>query len=62
MSKDTIHQVCKKGDLDRVKQLVASGVQVNDEDEEGCTPLFYSVDNNHIDVVKHLLEAGADLN
>ena len=50
--KDTIHESCRNGDLDRVKKLVASGVRVNDEDKEGCTALFYSVRNNHIDVVK----------
>ena len=44
------------GDLDRAKQLVAKGAQIN---HLGWTPLHYAASTNQLVVVQYLLEQGA---
>jgi len=50
-------------DINVVKQLIASGVNINkgyDPDQE--TLLQYAVYNNYFDIVEFLLDNGADIN
>lgn len=53
-------------DLDKVRLCIANGWRVNDKDEYKRTALSYAVINSNIkraeDVVKYLLENGADVN
>ena len=50
-------------DLDRIKQLIGQGVDVNLKDEnEGLTALHVAVDNGSLEVVQLLLNAGAKVN
>lgn len=44
-----------------VKDLIAQKFDLNHKDQNGFTPLFYAVRNNHIDLVTYLFEAGASL-
>lgn len=48
--------------LDGVKRCIAEGADVNAE-EGYChfTPLYYAVRNDHIDIVRYLVEHGADI-
>jgi ankyrin repeat protein len=63
MSKElNIFQVCHKGDLDRVKDLIESGVDVNFQGFGFQTPLFYAVEKCHLEITKYLLENGANPN
>ena len=39
---------------------VAGGADVNEEDEDGDTPLFYAAYSLHTDALNFLLEKGAD--
>lgn len=56
-------QASRRGDLTRVNQLLAlPGTNVNMTNVAGVTPLFVAVRNGHIEVVKVLLKAGADIN
>jgi len=50
-----------RGDLGRVKQLVAAGVDVNVCSSNGRTPLIYAALRAQPDVVEVLLQAGADV-
>ena len=59
MSGADLHEACKSGDLDRVKELVRAGVSVNHIDENGQTPLDHAEMGNHTDIVRFLEEKGA---
>lgn len=50
-------------DLDRIKQLIGQGVNVNVKDEnEGLTALHVAVNSGNIEIVQLLLNAGAKVN
>ncbi|MGH0171432.1 UNVERIFIED_CONTAM: hypothetical protein FKN15_061325 [Acipenser sinensis] len=51
---------CSKGYTDIMKMLIDCGVDVNEYDWNGGTPLLYAVHGNHVRCVEVLLESGAD--
>lgn len=51
---------CRNGNLDGVLKSVASGVDVDSYDVDGDTPLMIAAAWNRADIVKLLLEVGAD--
>jgi len=56
-----LHQSAKEGDLTKCKSLLAEGLDMNALNEFGWSPLIIAVQNNHFDVAKLLLEAGAPI-
>ncbi|KAI9264448.1 ankyrin repeat-containing domain protein [Sporodiniella umbellata] len=49
--------------LDQVKSALASNQQLLDtHDENGLSPLHYAVDRGHLDIVRYLLDQGANIN
>jgi ankyrin repeat protein len=50
------------GEADRVRELIASGVEVDTTDEDDRTALMHAVVENRPDLVRALLAAGADPN
>jgi uncharacterized protein YjhX (UPF0386 family) len=50
------------GDVAEVQWLVAEGVDVNVEDEDGWRPLHAAAQGGHVEVVTTLAELGADVN
>gem|GEM_PF-5511120 len=50
------------GDLKTVRNLVASGADVNERDDGGETALCYALEGGHIDVADYLYKKGADTN
>ena len=55
---------CNKLDINLhiIQYLVKHGVDINKEDRNGKTPLFYASKNGNEAVVKYLIEHGADMN
>jgi len=51
----------RKGDAAAVKKLLDEGVDVNTKYRYGATALSYASDRGHVDVVKLLIERGADV-
>ena len=49
------------GDLERVRQLIQDGQNVN-SDSDGWTPLMWAALNGHDQIVRELIRAGADVN
>jgi ankyrin repeat protein len=50
-----------KGDLARIKALLGKGTDINGQDSAGRTALHLAVLNERVEVVRTLLEAGADV-
>ena len=49
------------GDLNRVKELIEQGVDIETKDEKGDTPLMNASIKNRLNVVKYLVENGANV-
>jgi ankyrin repeat protein len=58
---EQLQDAARKGDAAAVKQLLDEGVDVNTRFRYNATALFYACDAGHVDVVKVLLDKGADL-
>lgn len=58
---DQLQDAARKGDAATVRKLLDEGVDVNTKFRYGTTALFFACDHGHVDVVKVLLDKGADL-
>ena len=62
MELDSIHDAASKGDLDAVKKILEQDPgQVNQDDQYKWRPIFHAGLRRHYDVVKYLIDCGADL-
>ena len=52
----------RKGDVAALKALLDKGVNVNAKTRYGATALSYACDKGHVEVVRLLVERGADVN
>ena len=58
-----IHDAAQVGDLAKVKSLVGKNHDIlSSRDDRGITPLYYAALNGRTEVVKYLIERGADVN
>ncbi len=48
-------------DLEKMKVFLKAGIDVNEKDEKGNTPLLISVQEGAIQITKELIDAGADV-
>ena len=55
-----LHQAVVAGDLDRVRVLIADGVDVNMVDGDGTTALHWAAHHDDLESGRELLNAGAD--
>ncbi len=56
-----VMKAVQKNDVERVRALIADGVDVNELDPNGDAPLVMAAYLGHAAIVKLLLDAGADL-
>lgn len=56
-----LFQGATRGDLDRVKTLIQQGVYVNTKNSCNQTALYFACEKGHTDVVKYLLDSGANV-
>jgi ankyrin repeat protein len=62
MSEKSIHEACGRGDIDAVRALIAADPALVDaDDEHGWRPIFHAGLWRREQVVRFLIEAGADL-
>jgi len=59
---ERFYAAARSGDLAAIKQLVADGVDVNAANQYGATALSFAADKGHIEVVRFLLDKGANPN
>jgi ankyrin repeat protein len=58
----SIHEACRRGDIDAVRALIAADPHAVDvDDEHGWRPIFHAGLCRHEAVVRLLIESGADL-
>lgn len=58
-----LHAAALRGDLPRVRELLAYGAPVDEEEQpSGTTALFKAAFSGHIDVMEELMKHGADIN
>ena len=61
--KETLHKACKKGDIEAVKQHLATGADVNAGGVFGTTtPLYLAAGEGHKEIVELLIAKGANVN
>lgn len=59
---ESLMMACFDGDLTFVKSLLQLGIDINGIGEKGFTPLMVAVSKDRYQVVKYLIEQGADVN
>lgn len=52
----------RKGDVAKVKALLDKGVSANAKSDYGQTPLFFACDRGNLEMVRLLIDHGADVN
>ena len=57
-----IHDAVLDEDIDEVQRQLDAGVDVNEENSIGYTPLHYAAGVGRIDIVELLIEHGANIN
>lgn len=58
--KKTLHPAAEKGDLELVKQLIAEGSEINQQNPWGLTPLYKAFCSGNDELINYLIEQGAD--
>ena len=62
LSVNDLVKAAETGNIEKVKNLINAGVDINGFSPTGHTALLQAVRENHINIVTTLIEAGADIN
>lgn len=54
-------EACQNGELDEVKELISQGANIDFIDDEDWQPITYAGANGYKEIVKYLIENGAEL-
>jgi ankyrin repeat protein len=57
-----LHRAAAEGDIERARELIREGAPLDAFDDIGYTPLHHAAKNQHLAIVKLLLDAGASIN
>ena len=57
-----MREAFRKGDTQEVERLIRAGVDVNNKENDGVTPIHCAAENGHTDTVQLLLDHGANVN
>ncbi len=57
-----LHDEVSKGDLKQIKELIIRGVDVNEKDSNGYTPLHIAARNGNVEIARYLIAKGAIIN
>lgn len=61
--KSALHIAVASGQIEMIELLLSSKhTDINAEDKERATPIFYSVSKKNLEILKYLAEKGANLN
>lgn len=60
--KEKLHFASQDGNLEKVKELLTEGYSPNAFDDLSKTPLHYAAEKEHIEVMRVLINACADVN
>ncbi|MBS4171362.1 ankyrin repeat domain-containing protein [Neochlamydia sp. AcF95] len=58
----SLHLAAESNNFPVVEKLLMEGVNINEEDSEGWTPLIAAACQGHVEMVEYLLERGAHVN
>ncbi len=61
-SSSPFHQAAADGDVNRLKEFLGQGKNVNARDQWNNTPLMYAAANGHLEAVRVLVSANAQIN
>jgi ankyrin repeat protein len=56
-----LHMAAASGNIERVRELVLAGANVNEKDKYDQTPMAYAIRHDHKEVIELLMTQGADL-
>jgi ankyrin repeat protein len=56
-----LHHAAVSGDLEKVRALIASGADINAQDDNGFTALHFAAQENKAEIVDFLLQHNANL-
>lgn len=59
---EQLHRAAADGDVERVHELLSASYDPNVFDDLDWTPLHYAVEQEHLDVMRALIDAGANVN
>jgi len=62
-SPDEIHDAVRSGNLEKIRTLLESHSEwLNSPDQNRRTPLHLALESGHINIARHLIDQGADIN
>ncbi|KAI8906913.1 ankyrin repeat protein, partial [Gorgonomyces haynaldii] len=53
------HSTVRDGNLRQIRDMIRSGVDINQKDTFGMTALHYAAEEGHLEIVRLLLQKGA---
>ncbi|BFT94534.1 hypothetical protein MNSC_05420 [Minisyncoccus archaeophilus] len=54
-----LRQATSEGDLEKVRELIAAGSNLNTKDLKGKTALIYAMEKDYLQIVEELIKNGA---